>query len=160
MTSFYDFQINTIYGQPQALNEFRGQAMLVVNVASECGFTPQYAGLEKLYREFKSQEFSVLGFPCNQFGGQEPGDEAEIQKFCHTRYDVSFPLTSKIDVNGTGAHPLYKWLKSETGSADIRWNFEKFLIGKDGRVLKRYPSRTTPEDKGLRQDLQTALANP
>lgn len=157
MNSFHDFQIKTIQGTELSLKDFKGKTVLVVNVASECGLTPQYAGLEKLYREFKDRNFVVLGLPCNQFGQQEPGSEAEIQQFCTTRYQVTFPLASKIEVNGAGAHALYKWLKSETGSADIQWNFEKFLIGKDGRVIKRYSPKTVPEDAGLRKDLQAAL---
>lgn len=157
MPVLHDFNIQTIQGKDQSLQDYQGQTLLVVNVASQCGLTPQYAGLEKLYREFKDRNFSVLGLPCNQFGAQEPGSEAEIQQFCQTRYDVTFPLTSKIEVNGAAAHPLYKWLKAETGGADIQWNFEKFLIGKDGRILKRYPPRTTPDDPGLRSDVQAAL---
>lgn len=157
MPVFHDFNIQTIQGQEQSLKDFKGQTVLVVNVASECGLTPQYAGLEKLYREFKGRKFSVLGLPCNQFGHQEPGSEAEIQQFCHTRYDVTFPLASKIEVNGADAHPLYKWLKSQTGGADIQWNFEKFLVGKDGRIIQRYSPKTTPEDPQLRRDLQAAL---
>ena len=157
MPSFHDFKVKTIAGQDNSLKDFKGQTVLVVNVASECGLTPQYAGLEKLYREFKDRNFSVLGLPCNQFGKQEPGSEAEIRQFCSTRYDVTFPLSSKIEVNGPGAHPLYQWLKSETGGTDIQWNFEKFLIGKDGRIIKRYPPKTTPEDPQLRKDLLAAL---
>ncbi|MGH8398619.1 MAG: glutathione peroxidase [Gammaproteobacteria bacterium] len=157
MPSFHDFNVKTIDGHDQALKDFKGNAVLVVNVASECGLTPQYVGLEKLYREFKDKNFLVLGLPCNQFGQQEPGTEAEIQQFCSTNYGVSFPLTSKIEVNGAGAHPLYKWLKDGTGGADIQWNFEKFLIGKDGKVVKRYSPKTVPEDKQLRADLQAAL---
>ncbi|MGB9428579.1 MAG: glutathione peroxidase [Gammaproteobacteria bacterium] len=157
MSSFHDFRIKTIQGQDQSLKDFKGQAVLVVNVASECGLTPQYAGLEKLYREFKDRSFVVLGLPCNQFGQQEPGSEDQIKQFCSLNYDVSFPLTAKIEVNGAGAHPLYQWLKSETGGADIQWNFEKFLIGKDGRIVKRYLPKTVPEDKQLRADVQAAL---
>ncbi len=157
MSSFYDFEIKTIDGQVKSLKDYKGQALLVVNVASECGLTPQYAGLEKLQREFKERGFAVLGLPCNQFGQQEPGNEAQIKEFCSLNYDVSFPLTSKIEVNGTARHPLYKWLIAGTGGADIQWNFEKFLIGKDGRILKRYSSRTVPEDPQLRADLQAAL---
>lgn len=157
MSTFHDFQIKTIQGTDQSLKDFKGKVVLVVNVASECGLTPQYAGLEKLQREFHGRNFSVLGLPCNQFGAQEPGSEAEIQQFCSTRYQVSFPLTSKIEVNGAGAHPLYQWLKSATGGADIQWNFEKFLIGKDGRVIKRYSPKTVPDDAQLRKDLQAAL---
>ncbi|HEX6549596.1 MAG TPA: glutathione peroxidase [Gammaproteobacteria bacterium] len=157
MSSFHDFEIKTIDGKARPLRDFKGEAVLVVNVASECGLTPQYAGLEQLQREFKDQGFTVLGLPCNQFGAQEPGTEAQIQQFCSTKFDVSFPLTSKIEVNGAGAHPLYKWLKDQTGGADIQWNFEKFLIGKDGRVIKRYSPKTVPEDAGLRADIAAAL---
>ncbi|MGH8293734.1 MAG: glutathione peroxidase [Gammaproteobacteria bacterium] len=157
MSSFHDFRIKTIQGTDQSLKDFKGQTVLVVNVASECGLTPQYAGLEKLYREFKDRKFAVLGLPCNQFGAQEPGNEAQIQRFCSANYDVTFPLASKIEVNGAAAHPLYKWLKSETGGADIQWNFEKFLIGKDGRIVKRYSPKTVPEDSHLRSDIQAAV---
>lgn len=157
MSSFHDFTVRTIAGQDKSLKDFKGQAVLVVNVASECGLTPQYAGLEKLQREFQRQNFSVLGLPCNQFGAQEPGSEAEIKNFCSMNYGVTFPLTSKIEVNGAGAHPLYKWLKAQTGGADIQWNFEKFLIGKDGHIIKRYSPKTTPEDAQLRKDLQAAV---
>ena len=157
MSSFHDFKVRTIAGQDKSLKDFKGQTVLVVNVASECGLTPQYAGLEKLQREFQPRNFSVLGLPCNQFGAQEPGTEAEIQQFCSTRYQVTFPLTGKIEVNGAGAHPLYKWLKAQTGGADIQWNFEKFLIGKDGRIIKRYAPKITPDDPQLRKDLQAAL---
>lgn len=157
MGSFHDFEIKTIDGKAKPLKDFRGEAVLVVNVASECGLTPQYAGLEQLQREFKDQGFTVLGLPCNQFGAQEPGTEAQIQQFCSKKFDVSFPLTSKIEVNGAGAHPLYKWLRDQTGGADIQWNFEKFLIGKDGRVIRRYSPKTVPEDAGLRADIAAAL---
>jgi glutathione peroxidase len=157
MKSFHDFEVHTIAGELKPLKDFQGHAVLVVNVASECGLTPQYSGLEKLYREYKDKGFKVLGLPCNQFGAQEPGTEAQIQQFCSTRYDVSFPLTSKIEVNGGGAHPLYKWLKHETGDAEIQWNFEKFLIGRDGRIIKRYSPKTVPEDPGLRSDIEAAL---
>lgn len=157
MTRFYDFSVETIRGEPQALADYRGRPVLVVNVASECGLTPQYAGLEALYREFRDQGLVVLGLPCNQFGRQEPGSEAEIQTFCSTQYDVTFPLTRKIEVNGPGAHPLYAWLRQETGGDDIQWNFEKFLIGKDGGVIKHYSPKIVPEDPGLRGDIAAAL---
>lgn len=157
MASFYDFSVKTIQGQPKALKDYQGKPVLLVNVASACGLTPQYTGLEKLYREYKDKGLVVLGLPCNQFGTQEPGSEAEIQKFCSLNYDVSFPLTSKIEVNGSGAHPLYSWLRNETGGADVQWNFEKFLIGKDGKIIKRYSPKLTPEDKTLRNDIQAAL---
>ena len=157
MGSFYDFSVKGIDGIPKPLKDFQGKPVLLVNVASQCGLTPQYAGLEKLYQDFKGKGLVVLGLPCNQFGGQEPASEAEIQKFCSLNYDVSFPLTSKIEVNGAGSHPLYAWLRSETGGADIQWNFEKFLIGKDGRIVKRYSPKTVPEDKMLRDDIQASL---
>ncbi|MGH8371088.1 MAG: glutathione peroxidase [Gammaproteobacteria bacterium] len=157
MSNFHDFEIKTIDGKAKALKDFNGKAVLVVNVASECGLTPQYAGLEKLYRELKDQGFTVLGLPCNQFGAQEPGTEQQIQQFCSLNYEVSFPLTSKIEVNGAGTHALYKWLKGKTGGADIQWNFEKFLIGKDGRIIKRYSPKTVPEDPGLQADIEVAL---
>jgi glutathione peroxidase len=124
-----------------------------------CGYTPQYAGLEQLQQDLASERFTVVGFPCNQFGAQEPGTEQQIRQFCTTRFGVSFPLSAKLDVNGAGRHPLYAWLTSaENGfGGDIEWNFEKFLIGRDGRVLSRYPSGTTPEDKGLLADIAEAL---
>ncbi len=145
----YDFSARTIDGKQKKLADYRGQVLLVVNVASECGFTPQYAGLEALQRKFKARGFSVLGFPCNQFGGQEPGDEAEIKTFCESKYDVTFPLFAKIDVNGEHAHPLYRYLKAAEpgllGSEAIKWNFTKFLVGRDGTVLERYAPKNTPE---------------
>ncbi|MGA9853122.1 MAG: glutathione peroxidase [Gammaproteobacteria bacterium] len=157
MPNFHTFKVKTIDGKDQDLRDFKGKTVLVVNVASECGLTPQYRGLENLYREFKDEDFVVLGLPCNQFGQQEPGTEAEIKQFCSLNYQVSFPLTGKIEVNGAGTHPLYKWLKSETGGADIQWNFEKFLIAEDGSIVKRYSPRTVPEDKQLRADVEAAL---
>lgn len=157
MANFHDYSVRTIDGKPQSLKEYCGHPVLLVNVASACGLTPQYAGLEKLFREFKDRGLVVLGLPCNQFGAQEPGNEAEIKQFCSFNYDVSFPLTSKIEVNGAGAHPLYAWLKGETGGADIQWNFEKFLISKDGHVVKRYAPNIAPEDKTLIDDIQALL---
>jgi len=157
MSNFHDFSVKTIDGQSKSLKDYTGKPVLLVNVASACGLTPQYAGLEKLFREYSGKGLVVLGLPCNQFGAQEPGSEAEIKQFCSLNYDVSFPLTAKIEVNGAGAHPLYTWLRGETGGADIQWNFEKFLIGKDGRIVKRYSPKTQPEDKGLRADIQAAL---
>jgi len=157
MSNFHDFEIKTIDGQVKSLKDYKGKAVLVVNVASKCGLTPQYAGLEKLQREFKERGFTVLGLPCNQFGQQEPGTETQIKEFCSLNYEVSFPLTSKIEVNGAARHPLYKWLIAETGGADIQWNFEKFLIGRDGRIVKRYSPKTAPEDQHLRVDVQAAL---
>ena len=144
-----DFSVVTLEGANQSLSAYRGQVLLVVNVASECGFTPQYAGLEALYRRYRDKGFSVLGFPCNQFGGQEPGTAGEIREFCTTRYDVSFPLFARIEVNGPDAHPLYQYLKHEQkgvlGTEAIKWNFTKFLVDRQGRVVKRYAPRDTPE---------------
>jgi len=159
MSGFYDIAVTRIDGAADLLGALRGQVALAVNVASRCGLTPQYAGLERLQRELKGEGFSVVGFPCNQFGGQEPGSEPEIVEFCRTNYQVSFPLSAKLDVNGANRHPLYAFLTSpESGIAgDISWNFEKFLIGRDGRVLKRYPPETKPEDRGLMQDIADAL---
>ena len=157
MASFHDFSVKTIDGQQKSLKDYRGKPVLLVNVASACGLTPQYAGLEKLFREYQGKGLVVLGLPCNQFGAQEPGSETEIKQFCSLNYDVSFPLTAKVEVNGTGAHPLYAWLRGETGGADIQWNFEKFLISKDGSIIKRYSPKTVPEDKDLRADIQAAL---
>jgi len=150
--SIYDIEVTTIQGQHQKMDVYRGKTLLVVNVASKCGFTPQYEGLQALYDQYKGKGFTVLGFPCDQFGHQEPGDEAEIQRFCSTNYNIAFPLFAKIDVNGAGAHPLYKLLKSERkgllGSESIKWNFTKFLVGADGSVLKRYAPTDTPESIG------------
>jgi glutathione peroxidase len=159
MSGFYDIPVSRIDGAADLLGPLRGNVTLVVNVASRCGLTPQYAGLEQLQRELKEERFTVVGFPCNQFGAQEPGSEAEIVSFCKSTYDVSFPLSAKLDVNGAGRHPLYAFLTSpDTGIAgDISWNFEKFLIGRDGRVLKRYPPETRPQDRGLMQDIAEAL---
>ncbi len=162
MTSVYDFSARDIDGNERSLAEWRGQAMLIVNVASKCGFTPQYTGLEALWQTARDKGLVVLGFPCDQFGHQEPGNEAEIRNFCSTSYDVSFPLFSKIEVNGDGAHPLYKWLKSEgkgiLGSESIKWNFTKFLIDRDGQVVKRYAPTDTPEKIG--KDLRACLESP
>jgi glutathione peroxidase len=157
MPSFHDFSVKTIDGKQQSLKDYQGHPVLVVNVASECGLTPQYAGLEKLYKHYKDQGLVVLGLPCNQFGAQEPGSEAEIKRFCEVKYGVDFPLTSKIEVNGANSDPLYKWLRSESGGADIQWNFEKFLIAKDGHIIRRYSPKTVPEDAGLKADIQAAL---
>ena len=152
MTTAYDFTARDIDGKETSLSEYKGKAMLVVNTASKCGFTPQYTGLEKLSQEFKDQGLVVLGFPCDQFGHQEPGDEAEIKNFCSLTYDVSFPMFAKVDVNGPKAHPLFQWLKAEKsgllGLEGIKWNFTKFLVGKDGTVLKRYAPTDTPEKIG------------
>jgi glutathione peroxidase len=160
MTSVYDFSARDIDGTEHSLAEYRGKTLLIVNVASKCGFTPQYTGLEALWRADRDKGLVVLGFPCDQFGHQEPGDEAEIRHFCSTSYDVSFPLFAKVEVNGDGAHPLYKWLKSEgkgiLGSESIKWNFTKFLVDADGQVVKRYAPTDTPEKIG--KDLKNQLA--
>jgi glutathione peroxidase len=159
MTSFYDMRVQSIDGSPDLLGALRGKVALAVNVASRCGYTPQYAGLEQLQRELADQGFTVVGFPCNQFGAQEPGSERDILRFCQTTYQVSFPMSSKLEVNGPHRHPLYALLTAAEGGfpGDIEWNFEKFLIGRDGRILKRYPSATAPQDKGLLQDIVDAL---
>ncbi|HYL02381.1 MAG TPA: glutathione peroxidase [Steroidobacteraceae bacterium] len=159
MSGFYDIPVRKIDGSEDLLGPLRGHVTLAVNVASRCGLTPQYAGLEQLQRELRAERFAVVGFPCNQFAGQEPGSEAEIATFCHSTYEVTFPLSAKLDVNGADRHPVYRFLTSPgTGIAgDISWNFEKFLIGRDGRVLKRYPPETKPEDRGLLQDIAEAL---
>lgn len=160
MSSIHDFSAVGIDGAQRQLSDYAGQVLLVVNVASECGFTPQYAGLEALQRAYADRGFAVLGFPCNQFGRQEPGNEAEISHFCETRFGVSFPLFAKIEVNGGGAHPLYRWLKSQKpgvlGTEAIKWNFTKFLVGRDGQVIGRYASTDTPES--LRPDIESALS--
>ena len=148
----YDFSAETLEGRPASLGEFAGSVLLIVNTASQCGFTPQYAGLERLYQTYKDRGFAVLGFPCNQFGAQEPGSADEIGTFCEENYGVSFPMFAKIEVNGVNAHPLYRFLKKEKpgllgmlGSGAIRWNFTKFLVDRGGRVVARYASMTKPE---------------
>ena len=160
MASVYDFSARDIDGNERSLAEFRGRTLLIVNVASQCGFTPQYTGLEALWRAERDKGLVVLGFPCDQFGHQEPGDEAQIRNFCSTSYDVTFPLFAKIEVNGEGAHPLYKWLKREgkgiLGSETIKWNFTKFLVDRDGQVVKRYAPTDTPEK--IAKDVQAQLA--
>jgi len=149
MPSAYDFSVTDIDGHYRELREFEGKILLIVNVASKCGFTPQYVGLEALWRKRRDEGLVVLGFPCDQFGHQEPGAEAEIKHFCSTSYDVTFPLFAKIEVNGAGAHPLYRWLKREApgvlGTEAIKWNFTKFLVDREGRVRKRYAPKDTPE---------------
>ena len=159
MTTAHDFTAKTIDGQEQKLSDYKGKAMLVVNVASKCGFTPQYTGLEALYRKFKDKGIVVLGFPCDQFGHQEPGNEEEIRNFCSLTYDVSFPLYAKVDVNGANAHPLYQHLKSEApgllGSKAIKWNFTKFLVDRSGKVVKRYAPTDKPED--IEKDVEKLL---
>ena len=160
MSGFFDIAVRRIdEGGEDLLGMLRGKVTLAVNVASRCGLTPQYAGLEQLQRELRDENFTVVGFPCNQFAEQEPGTEAQIAAFCRSTYDVSFPLSAKLDVNGPNRHPLYRFLTApENGfPGDISWNFEKFLIGRDGRVLKRYPPETIPQDRGLMQDIADAL---
>lgn len=146
--NIYDFKAKDIDGELIDLSTYKGKVLLVVNTASRCGFTPQYKGLEALYQEFDKESFAVLGFPCDQFGNQEPGDESEIKGFCELNYGVTFPLFEKIDVNGEQAHPLFNYLKSEKGgllTKDIKWNFTKFLIDKNGNVIERFAPTTTPE---------------
>ena len=159
MTTVHDFEADLLDGTPQQLDAYHGKLLLIVNVASKCGFTPQYEGLEALYRAHKDRGFVVLGFPCNQFGYQEPGDADAIRKFCSTNYDVTFPLFAKIDVNGANAHPLYKFLKHAApgvlGSEAIKWNFTKFLVDRDGNVVRRYASADAPEKIG--KDLAALL---
>jgi glutathione peroxidase len=158
--SFFDFEVRGIDGQPNLLDALRGQVVLAVNVASHCGYTPQYAGLQELATELSGHGFSVVGFPCNQFGAQEPGSDVEIREFCSVRYGVSFPLAAKLLVNGPQRHPLYDWLTAWGGpgvAGDIQWNFEKFLVARDGRVLQRYAPATKPQDNGLRSDVADAL---
>jgi glutathione peroxidase len=158
MSGVYDFSARSLSGEDVALQRFEGQVLLIVNTASACGFTPQYQGLEALQRELVTRGFSVLGFPCNQFGGQEPGDAKAIAEFCESNYHVSFPMFDKIEVNGGNAHPLYRYLKGEKsgllGSA-IKWNFTKFLVDRAGRVVARHAPTAKPE--GLRQDIEALL---
>ncbi len=160
MSTIYDFEALSIDGQNVALSQHRGQVMLIVNTASACGFTPQFAGLEKLHQQYEPQGLAVIGFPCNQFGGQDPGDDAQIASFCQKNYGVSFQMMSKVKVNGDGAHPLYQWLTAEApgllGSKAIKWNFTKFLVGRDGRVIKRYAPQDAPAK--IAQDIEAALA--
>ncbi len=160
MTTAYDFTAQTLDGQPKPLADYRGRALLIVNVASKCGFTPQYTGLEALQRKYAGRGFEVLGFPCNQFGAQEPGDAGEIASFCALTYGVSFPMFAKIEVNGDKAYPLYTFLKQEKpgllGTEAIKWNFTKFLVGKDGQVAGRYAPTVKPE--ALEADIEKLLA--
>jgi glutathione peroxidase len=150
--SLYDLEATSIDGAPQRLGDFRGKTLLIVNVASKCGFTPQYEGLEALYRAYKDRGLVILGFPCDQFGHQEPGDEAQIRSFCSSRYGVSFPMFAKIEVNGSGTHPLYRHLKREArgilGSEAVKWNFTKFLVDKQGQVRRRFAPTASPEAIG------------
>ena len=160
MTTVYDFSATPISGKAVKLSKFKGKPMLIVNTASACGFTPQFAGLEELHKTYADQGLVVLGFPCNQFGAQDKGSNDEIAEFCQLNYGVSFPMMEKIDVNGSGAHPLYQWLQNEApgllGIKAIKWNFTKFLIGKDGDVLKRYAPTDTPAS--MAKDIEAALA--
>jgi glutathione peroxidase len=148
--SVYDYSAKTLDGQDVSLADYRGQVLLIVNTASKCGFTPQFEGLEALYRDYKDRGLTILGFPCNQFGAQEPGNAEEIASFCSLTYDVTFPMLAKIDVNGPSAHPLYAFLKKEQkgilGTEGIKWNFTKFLVGRDGEVVERFAPNTKPED--------------
>ncbi len=159
-TSIYDFEALSIEGKPAHLSTQRGKVLLVVNTASACGFTPQFGGLEELWKAYRDKGLVVVGFPSNQFGGQDPGANDEIASFCELNYGVSFPMMGKVDVNGAKAHPLWKWLTAEApgllGSEAVKWNFTKFLIGKDGKVLKRYAPNLSPES--LKQDIEAALA--
>ena len=160
MTTVYDFDALQIDGKKVALKHFQGKVILIVNTASACGFTPQFAGLEQLHQQYGDKGLEVLGFPCNQFGAQDSGSNAEIAGFCQLNYGVTFPMMAKIDVNGSDAHPLYPWLSKEApgllGSKAIKWNFTKFLVGKDGAVLKRYAPTDTPQS--LAKDIEKALA--
>ena len=156
----HDFTMKTIDGKEQPLSAYKGKTLLIVNVASKCGFTPQYKGLETLYEKYKGRGLVVLGFPANDFGWQEPGTDAEIQTFCSTTYGVNFPMFSKISVKGDKIHPLYKYLtESSTPAGPVSWNFNKFLIAPDGRIIGRWGSRTTPEDKELNEKVEEALSS-
>ncbi len=162
MENVYQFSAESLAGQPVSLSQFEGKVLLIVNTASECGFTPQYAGLQRLHERHAGRGFVVLGFPCNQFGKQEPGDAQQIGQFCESRFQVSFPMFAKIDVNGANAHPLYRWLTGQKpgllGIEAIKWNFTKFLLRRDGTVYKRYAPTTKPED--IEADIETLLAEP
>ncbi|MBK7060602.1 MAG: glutathione peroxidase [Rubrivivax sp.] len=158
--SIYDFEAMSIEGKPAHLSTQRGKVILIVNTASACGFTPQFAGLEQLWQDYRDRGLVIVGFPSNEFGQQDPGNNDDIASFCQLNYGVSFPMMSKVQVNGTQAHPLWKWLTAEApgllGSKAVKWNFTKFLVGKDGRVIRRYAPTDTPES--LRKDIETALA--
>jgi glutathione peroxidase len=158
MTTAYDYDFTAIDGSALPMTTFRDKVVLVVNVASACGLTPQYDGLEQLYRDYRDQGLVVLGVPCNQFAGQEPGSEADIQEFCRTNFGVDFPMTSKVDVKGEGAHPFYKWAVAEVGEpAEPVWNFHKLLVGKDGTLINVFGPRTTPDDAELKAAIEGAL---
>jgi len=158
--TLHGIPLKTIEGKDATLGDYKGKVLLVVNVASQCGYTRQYAGLQSLHEKMKDKGFTVLGFPCNDFGGQEPGTEAEIQKFCSTKYKVTFPMFAKVAVKGESKHPLYEALtgKSSPVPGDVKWNFAKFLVGKDGAVLKRFDSGTEPDDAELLKSIEAALA--
>lgn len=158
--SLYDIKLKDIDGKDTTLAPYKGKVVLIVNVASKCGYTKQYAGLESVYEKYKAKGFVVLGFPCNQFGGQEPGSNEDIKQFCSSKFNVTFPLFDKIEVNGKDRHPLYVALAGESSPfpGDIKWNFNKFLIGKDGKILHRYDSKVTPESEELTKDIDQALA--
>ena len=158
--SIYDIKLKDLDGKDASLKPYQGKVMVMVNVASKCGFTPQYTGLEAVYRKYKDQGLVVLGFPCNQFGGQEPGSNEEIKKFCSSRYEVSFPLWDKIEVNGPHRHPLYELLAGPGSpvAGDIRWNFTKFLVGRDGKILQRFESKIKPDSTEMVQAIEAALA--
>ncbi|MBF8376542.1 glutathione peroxidase [Alicyclobacillus mali] len=157
--TIYDFEVEKADGTTMSMREYQGKVLLIVNTASKCGFTPQYEGLQKLYELYRDRGFEVLAFPCNQFGNQEPGSNEEIQTFCSTTYRVTFPVFAKVDVNGSNAHPLFEYLKKEAkgalGSEAIKWNFTKFLVDRDGRVVKRYAPQTSPES--IREDIEACL---
>ena len=161
MPTLHDFEAVTIDGETRSLSDFAGKVCLVVNVASKCGLTPQYKALQKVYETHREKGLEILGFPCNQFAGQEPGTEAEVKEFCSTTYGVEFPLFSKIEVNGDGAHPLYAWLTSVAtepeGPGDVQWNFGKFLIDRDGGVVARFEPQTHPKDEALAAAIDSAL---
>ena len=155
---FYDYKVKNILGEEVSMSEYKGKVVLIVNTASKCGFTKQYEGLEELYEKYKDQGFVILGFPCNQFGAQEPGDNAEIKNFCTSTFSVTFPMMSKVDVNGESADPLYKFLKKEQGGIlgdEIKWNFTKFLVDREGRVVDRFASQKTP--KALEKEVEKLL---
>lgn len=157
--SIYDLTMKDIDGKDVSLGAYKGKVLLIVNVASKCGFTPQYKGLESVYEKYKDKGFTILGFPCNQFGGQEPGTSSEIKEFCSSKYNVTFPMFEKIDVNGPSRHALYTLLagKDSPFPGDIKWNFNKFLIGKDGKILKRFDSKVTPESPEVTAAIEAAL---
>lgn len=158
--SVYEFTVDTIDGKPQSLSIYKGQVLLIVNTASKCGFTKQYAGLQSVYEKYKDRGLVVLGFPANNFGGQEPGTNEEIQQFCSLKFNVTFPMFGKISVKGGDAHPLYAWLTSHPNGAAVSWNFNKFLIGRDGNLITHFGSRTTPESEELNAAIEKALKQP